>query len=181
MKNILKSSTLLIIVLSVLLVSCQNETSVNNNKADNTEKAEKAKPTLTPVATPITTTCLIQIEDPENDWEEEWYRNVDVQKLSSFVFNAIYAGKLSAYDYRTGEKMPIDSVKAFEADADHDRKLIGKALFTEDWFIDDKNVEMVKKVNSVMLAYHIKDAEGNIIGHRPGIQVYFNGTEPTKN
>ncbi len=166
MKNLLKSTAFLAVLFSFSIMGCQND-----NSGEDLSK-------LTPIAKPITTTCLIQNDDPSNDWQEECFKNIDVQKLASFIFDGIYAGKFTAYDYVMEKPMTIEEVKALEAKPEYNRKLIGKALFTEDWYIDKDKLQMVKKVNSIMLAYQIISKSGEVQGHKSGVLIYLNGTAP---
>ena len=109
----------------------------------------------------------------EDDWTEYCLRKMDNQALANIVFNAIYNGRLTPYNYDTEEPMTIKEVKTFEKE--NPRKNIGTIQFVEEWYFDEKNLQMGKRVNAIMLAYELKDEEGEVRGYKAGIKVYLNG------
>ncbi len=160
--------------------SCKNENSVKFSKNG-----------LDVIADTITYTAIIKNPDKTDTWTEQCLSRLDIKAFSNLIFDEIYAGKLKPYNYQLGYVMTLEEVKEFEKE--YSRSRIGKALFTEEWYFDKKNTQMIKRVNSVMLAYEImgfqeknplaeeigiEDTTQVVTGYKSGIRVYFNGTEP---
>ncbi len=102
----------------------------------------------------------------------DWVKNLKRKEFTDLIFNAVLSGKLKAYHYGSDEKMSIREVKKLRKENINNE--IGKILFEEAWYFDDKNMRLYKKVNSIMLAYERKDEDGNTKGYKSGIKVYLN-------
>ena len=70
--------------------------------------------------------------------------------------------------------MTIEEVKTIEKDPEYNRDNIAKVQFEESWYFDFENHKMMKKVQSVMIAYEIYDNEGKVKGYKPVFKIYFN-------
>ncbi|MBN1252349.1 MAG: hypothetical protein JXR51_15330 [Bacteroidales bacterium] len=124
------------------------------------------------LADTITYDLELKNNDPEDDWKQECLQYIDRKALTNIIFNAVYNGKLTAYNYNYGIPMTIKQVKELEKEYSRDR--ITKMQFIEEWFFDEKNLVFGKKVIGIMLAYELYNPEGEIRGHTAGILVYFN-------
>jgi hypothetical protein len=171
---------ILLIAVALLIIACKSE---DKDKKDPVKLNEVNSQVLiagneaTKVADSIMYIANIKNPDPaEAYYMDKWLSGSKVQKLAELIFTAVYDGKLKAYDYMTGDEMSIDSVKTMEIE--YKREDIGQILFTEDWYFDSKSLKMYKQVNSMMLAYFRYNVDGELIGNRAGIRVYFNDTKP---
>ena len=173
------------VLILILFVGCEQ----NNENRQNSSKEEEFK--IPPVktgafySTDLDSNNAIVIADTiiysvvtknaykDDEWAEYCLRKMDNEALANIVFNAIYNGRLTPYDYNTEEPMSIKQVKAFERE--NNRKDIGTVQFVEEWYFDEKNLQMGKRVNAIMLAYELKNNEGELRGYKAGIKVYLNG------
>lgn len=123
------------------------------------------------LADTITYDVTIKNPDPENNWIEEELRRMDEVALANIILNAIYNGRLTAYDFQTEEQMTIEEVKDLESR--HAREKVGRMRFIEEWYFDEKNLQFGKKVNTIMLAYEKKNEDGEV-HYISGVMVYLN-------
>jgi len=163
----MKNTFFLIAIIALVLSSCSTD-----------NKYEFDKNSATFIADSIMYTAIVHNPDPADDYMDEWLKNVKSEVLADAIFKAVYKEKLIAYDYITGKAMTIKEVKDLEEE--YARETIGKLLFTEEWYFDEENMQMHKKVNSIMLAYERKDENSVTYSYKAGIRVYLNGTEPMK-
>lgn len=114
---------------------------------------------------------------PEDEWQEFCLKNVDRAAITNIIFNAIYNGKLTAYDYQHEKPMTINQVKELEKEYDRDK--VAKIQFIEEWYFNEKKMKMGKIVNEIMLAYELNNSDGEIRGYKAGVKVYL--TDNSKN
>jgi len=134
------------------------------------------------------------ISVPKED--EIWIGSFDNRRLVDVVFDAIYEGKVIAYDLLNN---PISKaeIKALEHSIDTayienfetgemeeavienqlDRNDIIKIFLREDWIFNEDAFSMKKDVISMTLTTAKFDNEGNMIGYQALFSVYFNGHE----
>ncbi len=187
----MKNLFFVLTVFAVLLVSCNdneegnanNDTIAVNNPITTTKSDvrdyEFEEGEVTVIADSVMYTALVKNPNPvEDEYMNEWLANIDMKNFAGALFNAVYKEKLTAYDYITGDTMSLDDVKELEKEFDRDK--IGKILFTEEWYFDEINLQMYKRVNSIMLAYERYNSNDSVIGYKSGIRVYLNGTKPMK-
>ncbi|NPA67578.1 MAG: hypothetical protein GXO50_03105 [Chlorobi bacterium] len=183
----MKYKTTLILLILIGLFACKNEKpNKTGYKKNNTEESvninpENFNPEKSAIKVADTIMYITNVKNPvpENAYYmDQWLGGAKIQLLADKIFDAVYAGKLKAYNYITGKEMTIQEVK--ELEKEFDRKNIGQILFTEDWYFDPENLKMYKQVNSLMLAYFRYDEDGNLLGNKAGIRVYFNGTKPMR-
>lgn len=117
---------------------------------------------------------IIKNPDPEDDWQEYSLKYLDKQALANIIFNAIYNGRLTPYNYQYENVMSIEEVK--EMEKKHPRKEIANIQFTEEWYFNEKSLTFNKKVNSIMMAYERINKSGEV-RYTAGIQVFFNKTK----
>jgi hypothetical protein len=177
---IMKKITYGIIILSVLgFVSCNNQ--LPDNETSSTNKIEIREGAFystglnssnaVVLADTIAYDVTIKNPNPEDNWTEEDLKGMDELALANIILNAIYKGRLTAYDFQTEEPMTIEQVKELEAEYPRDK--IGRMRFIEEWYFDEKNLQFGKKVNTIMLAYERLNSEGEA-RYIPGVMVYLN-------
>lgn len=129
----------------------------------------KALVIANPISYDVTTKCYIK----EDDWEQQRVANTNTVAIANAIFQAVYKGRLTPYDYFTEQQMPIDSVKAVEKK--FTRKQIGKIMFTEKWYFSESTLTFTKKVEQVTLGYELLDAkDGELRGFKPAFLVKLN-------
>ncbi len=126
----------------------------------------------TVVALPIIYDVVIKNSDPENDWQAECLKKVEVQTFANIIFKAVYEKRLIPYNYNLEIPMTIDEVKQLEKEFKRER--VAKVQFLEEWYFDEKKLQMGKRVNAIMLAYEKYDAKGVVKSYKAGIKVYLN-------
>ena len=179
---------LLIYTTSLLLIagSCNNEPSDNTDRGkdsstinQNSENNFTVDKNTLKIADSIMYIANVKNPDPDAAYYmDQWLGGANTQLLADKIFDAVYNKKLKAYNYTTGDEMTIEDVKNLESEFKRDN--IGQILFTEDWYFDENKLKMYKQVNSLMLAYFRYDENGNLIGNKAGIRVYFNETKPMR-
>ncbi|MBU0765713.1 MAG: hypothetical protein KJ607_12855 [Bacteroidetes bacterium] len=137
------------------------ETVQPDNKIENAGCHKKCAP----VATTITYDVLIKNPDEEDAWTAEHLKDVDVKKLTDIIFDAVYSGQLTPYNFLSGEPMTIEDVKEIESRENYSREIIGKVQFVEEWKIDTVNFSFHKEVKQLMMAYEKYDNNAELIGY----------------
>jgi len=165
------------IFVSFLLITGITACKQQNSKPSVTGKAKTLKDTtlltLQPIAESIRYDVVIKNPDPADEWTETCLKGLDREKLIDEVYNAIYAGKVKAYDYYTDDPMPVEQVKEIEKQAESDGAEVAKVQFLEDWFFDPVTFNLYKKVHFIMLAYEILDEKGNARSYKAAFYVPF--------
>lgn len=115
---------------------------------------------------------IIKNPDPDDDWQEQCLSRLDRKALANIVFNAIYSGRLTPYNFKTEAPMTIEEVKAL--DKENPRSQIAKMEFTEEWYFNENDLSFSKRVNSIMLGYERRSTEGEV-KYTAGVKVYLNG------
>ncbi|MBQ3655585.1 MAG: hypothetical protein II956_01900 [Bacteroidales bacterium] len=104
---------------------------------------------------PIFYEVVIKNHKKDDDWEAERLANTNILPLANSIFQAVYKGKLKAYDYFTDEEMTVDAVKALEKQ--FKRKDIGNIMFEEKWYFNEKTLTFTKKIESITFGYETFD------------------------
>jgi len=177
----------LLLIATTVLYSCKQDNEVKNDNSNNDTVVEISIPEVKTgnyyetdtkegnaivIADTITYDVEIKNSNVEDTWKEECLKHIDRKALTNIIFNAVYNKRLTAYNYRSGEAMTIDEVKALEKE--YNRDLISKMQFIEKWFFNETDLVFGKKIIGIMLAYEVYNDEGEIRGHTAGIVVYFN-------
>jgi len=180
---IMKKLSLLLTLSVLLLVACNDNVTNNNENNVDSNVVETVKypssgnfyePTegnSLIIANPIIYDVIVKNTDPSDDWTEFCLSNTDPKAISNVIYNAIYQEKLVPYHYRTDTIIPIADVKAFEKENSY--KTLGKIQFEEEWFLDEGNLTMYKKVNSITFGYELVNDNGEVYGYKPGFKVYL--------
>jgi len=111
--------------------------------------------------------------DSTDSWGNECLSEFSRQKLIDKVFEAVSDGKVTPYDYFTGEKITPKQIQKMETDNVFSRKNISKIQFKENWIWDDEKNVMLKQVISMTIAYEVFDNEGKSRGQKPIFKLKF--------
>ena len=168
----MKSILFLMITFS-LFSGCNNgkEKIVNQSQATSDSFLDE---TGTLLADPITYDVVVKNPDPEDKWTNEQLENFNLDKLVKMVFSSIEKGKVTAFNYHTGEEMNLKEIKDLEKSDEFDRSKIGKVQFIEDWYFNEEKLIMSKKVKSIMFAYEVYDQFGKIRGYKAAFRIDLN-------
>ena len=122
----------------------------------------KALVIANPISYDVMTKCYIHGDD---GWDSLRVANTNTIAIANAIFQAVYKGRLTPYNYFSEQPMPIDSVKAIEKK--FTRKQIGKIMFTEKWYFSEATLTFTKKVEQVTLGYELIDkTDGELRGFR---------------
>ena len=151
-----------------LLISGCNQPAPEAKKVDIETETK-----YTAIADTIITDVVIKNPD-QDEWTDYTLRNLNKEPFVDELFELVYSEKLTPYNFFSDTPMTIDEVKEIEKEDGYSRDKIGKVQFEEAWHFDSENQQMIKKVHSIMLAYELYDAKGDIKGYKPVFKVYFN-------
>jgi len=169
--------------------SCRNKTGSNENKTVLTERIQYP----------------VFIKSPypdETDWWKENMEGSQREKFVNILLDAAFGGKVKAYDYMdnsllskaqidniTNHKDTIRMVRAYPPYDEYDtivvqkleRKDIHRITFMEEWYFDEKNFTMEKKVVGIAPAVTIYADSNEIKGYKPLFWIYLDDKYPLKN
>jgi len=111
--------------------------------------------------------------DSTDSWGEECLSNFNRKKLIDKVFESVSDGKITPYDYFTGEKIAPEQIRKMETDGVFSRDNISKIQFEERWIWDNEKVEMQKQLLSMTIAYEVFDHAGKSRGQKPIFRLVF--------
>lgn len=118
------------------------------------------------IATDIVTEVVVR-PDPEGDpWEVEKVAGYRGDTMVESIFNRIYDGTMTVYDYHSGEPLTTADVKKIEGEFKNDRTKIGKLSFTEDWYWFPTENRIEKKAKSVTFGYELYNNLGKVYAYR---------------
>ena len=126
------------------------------------------------IASDIVTEVIIR-PDPEGDpWEVEKVAGYNGQSLVDGIFNRIYDGRMTVYDYHSGEPLKPADVKKIEGEFKNDRTKIGKISFTEDWYYFPEENRVEKRAKSVTFGYELYNNVGKVYAYRAAFSADLN-------
>jgi hypothetical protein len=118
------------------------------------------------IASDIVTEVIIR-PDPEGDpWEVEKVAGYRGDIMVNTIFGLIYEGKLTAWDYHSGNPMKPAEVRDIEKEFSNDRSKIGKLSFTEDWYYDPSSNRIEKITKSAVFGYELYNGEGKVYAYK---------------
>jgi hypothetical protein len=126
------------------------------------------------IADSIVYDVVIRNPDPDEWWADENLKSLNKEALLDIIFNAVYRGELVAYDYFSQKAMTAREILEVENAPDYSRENIGRIQFAEEWYFDEENLRMEKRVNSLTLGYEVLDARGDLRGYKPLFMVKLN-------
>lgn len=126
------------------------------------------------IASDIVTEVIIR-PDPDGDpWEIEKVAGYEGEPLVANIFNRIYDGTLTAYDYHSGEALSAAEVTKIENEFSNDRTRIGKLSFTEDWYYNPAANSLHKRAKSVTFGYELYNNVGKVYAYRAAFRADLN-------
>ena len=111
--------------------------------------------------------------DSTDTWSAECLAKFDKQKLIDKIFENVYSGKLTAYDYFSGERMLPEQIRKMEKEGVFTRKEISKIQFNERWIWDESANLMRKELISMTIGYEVYNNEGTSRGQKPIFKIIF--------
>ena len=178
MKNLFISIGTLSILIGTLNSCNQNnpkqEVSNVTTKSDSLAKGKvESTESFVILADTITYDVNVYNVNPEDPYTERFLKNVKPEILINSMFDAVYSGKLKAYDIFTNKELPISRIKEIEKTKGFSRSKIGKIQFTESWQMNPGSLEIQKKVIAMAFGYaHSDNPEDAISYDKPLFRVY---------
>ena len=187
----MKNLNLLLAATSFLILSsCQP--GGTNNGADG---APELNENLKQIAFNFRSESNIVVEDGTADYMGQF----DHKVLLDDIFEAIYAGKIQAFDFMD-DPLTIEEVQYKQSHTDTtllenfetgelesvviteelNPDDVVKVFMVEDWFLDKESFKMEKKVVSMTLCTLKLDLEGDPIGHEILFKIYLDGSGPQR-
>jgi hypothetical protein len=114
------------------------------------------------VADTITYQVVIRNANPEDSWTAQCLGRLDHRLLVDQLFEQVYAGKITAYDHETHEKLTPAQVKKIESGDGFIRDNIGMIQFTEAWYLH-QGTAMTKEVLAMVLGYNYYTPDGMLL------------------
>jgi len=111
--------------------------------------------------------------DSTDAWGAECLSGLNRKVLIDKVFDSVFAGKITPYDYFTGEKITPPQIREMESSGEFSRENISRLKFEERWVWDDEKVEMQKQLISLTIAYDVFDNAGKSRGQKPIFKLVF--------
>jgi hypothetical protein len=111
--------------------------------------------------------------DSTDSWGNESLSAFNRKALIDKIFDAVLDGKITPYDYFSGEKVSIGQIKKMEIGGEFSRDKISKIQFEERWIWDDQKVEMRKEIISMTIAYEVYNNSGVSRGQKPIFKLIF--------
>jgi hypothetical protein len=113
----------------------------------------------------------IMNRDSTDSWGEEALSGFNRQAFINRIFDDVFNGKITPYDYFTGEKIALKKIRDMESSGEFSRKNISKIQFEERWLWDTS--KMKKQVISMTIAYEVYDISGRSRGQKPVFKLVF--------
>ncbi len=157
------------IISAALLISCGER--IPEQKAPIVQRTPLNIPVI---ADTVIYDVVVKNPEPDDLWIEESLRRLNREALMDIIFNAIYRKELIPYEYFSREVMSIADVIELENSPEFSREKVGRIQFSEEWYFDEDNLRMEKRVNSLTLGYEVFDPQGNLRGYKPAFLVKLN-------
>lgn len=165
MKSLSKNGLLALLVISFLGFYGCNCNKENNNKTTINIGAKAIT-----IADTITYDVLLRALDSADIWEAEHLKHLNQKEFLTYVFDGIYSGKLSAYEFLSNKKLSITEVENIEKAEGYSRDQISKAQFKELWYIDSTGV-LQKHIFSFTLGISAYSSQNTFLGHKALFEV----------
>ena len=111
--------------------------------------------------------------DSTDSWGDECLAGFNRKALVDHLFSEVFAGRITPFDYFSGEKIPLARLQKMESEGEFSRKNISKIQFEERWIWDKENAEMQKIILSMTIAYEVFDNAGKSRGQKPIFKLVF--------
>lgn len=159
----------IIVIMAILSGSCREKIPGQKKPAVARTPASAAV-----IADTVIYDVVIRNPEPDDLWAEECLRQLNREALVDMIFNAIYRQELLPYDYFSNRVLSVNEIKELEKDPEFSRTNIGRIQFMEEWYFDEENLRMEKRVNSLSLGYEVFDSSGKLRGYKPAFMVKLN-------
>ncbi len=167
--------TFILILLAVMMTSCNGRRS--EPKTVSAPLTEGVPEGAVIIARDIVTEVIIR-PDPDGDpWEIEKVAGYNGEAMVNSIFERVYDGTLTVYDYHSGEVLTANDVKKIEAEFKNDRTKIGKLSFTEDWYYFPAANTLEKRARSVVFGYELYNNLGKVYAYRAAFKANLGETE----
>jgi hypothetical protein len=178
MKNLLSLVAFGIIAILASTSCRQNSTGTHSDKSsaksDTFSTAKSENPaSLSLLADTITYDAIIHNPNPEDQYTEQFLKHLKKEKLIDGIFDAVYSGKMKAYNIFNNKEMSIAEVKEIEKAKGFSRSKIGKVQFTESWFLEENSLSIKKKVIAMAFGYEHINSEGVVDDYKGMFRVYI--------
>lgn len=161
-----KTRLALTIIVSSIITACTQPSSV------------EGRMTLSPqamVADTIYYPVRIKNLNPEDEWASERIKKLDRKKLVDDIFEAVYSGKATAYNYLTDAPIDANHLKQQENEGELNRDEVAELEFRETWWYDADGNLFEKKVQSILVASALYDSDGSLRGMKA---LFYVKTQP---
>lgn len=156
--------TIILFLLIALITSCNERRS--EQKTASAPLTEDVPEEAILIAHDIVTEVIIR-PDPDGDpWEIEKVAGYNGEAMVNGIFERVYDGTLTVYDYHSGEVLTANDVKKIEAEFKNDRSKIGKLSFTEDWYYLPAANTVEKRARSVVFGYELYNNLGKVYAYK---------------
>ncbi len=155
-------------VIATVLMSCNNDKKSAVKSSENTISNYSANVLADSLVSSITTRTSENADSTEN----AVFKSFLQEKLISYIFEQLYAGKLKAYDFLTDEELSLKELKKIEAAEGFSRSNVGKVQFNEQWYFDKDGV-LNKRVNSMTFGLESYSNQGNFYGYKALFTIKF--------
>lgn len=156
--------TIILFLLIALITSCNERRS--EQKTASAPLTEDVPEEAILIARNIVTEVIIR-PDPDGDpWEIEKVAGYNGEAMVNGIFERVYDGTLTVYDYHSGEVLTSNDVKEIEAEFKNDRSKIGKLSFTEDWYYLPAANTLEKRARSVVFGYELYNNLGKVYAYK---------------
>lgn len=112
--------------------------------------------------------------DSLDTWADKRLKNLNHSSLISPLFEALYNGTISAYDYYNHEQISVEEIKEMEASGEIKRDQIAQLQFEESWYFNEKDGTLSKKVHGVLLATPVFNDLEEIKGYKAAFVIKLN-------
>jgi len=161
---------LFVLAVVMLNISCSN----GGNKQPPTGKGEVTDTAVEGsllIASDIVTEVIIKPEPDGDPWEIDKVAGYKGEMMTNTIFERIYKGTLTVFDYHTGEPLSAREVKDLEKEFNNDRSRIGKLSFTEDWFYNPSENTIQKITKSIVLGFELYNNDSTVYGYKAAFKV----------
>lgn len=162
------------LLLYIFVIGCSPGSNEKYNYSSPNKQKYKPDSLELLLASPIIYDVLVKNPDLEDTWASEKIESFQKDNFVNMIFEAIYNGKVKAYNYHTGNEMTLKEIRALENSEEFDRSKIGKIQFEEDWYFNEKEFILIKKTKSIILAYEVIDQFGEIRAYKGAFLIPLN-------
>jgi hypothetical protein len=159
------------VCLMIFITACRKHTTVTPAAAPAAKSGMLAG---LEVADTIIYQVIISNPNPEDTWTTRCLSGLNRKALVDSIFNMVYAGRLTAVNRDTHEKLTLKQLQDMEKADGYSRDKIGMIQFTEAWYLDPATRAMTKKVLAMDLGYDYFTSEGDLVGYKSLFRVEMN-------